>query len=289
MVTLEELSALDLLVWHRNGKRAAGISGCNQSTISRRLSRALEAFQLTMRRRRGEWELEGPMLLLQMERQLHQLARLLGQEPLRIEISPYVAPFLVRPEPPGWILGTLDHFGVAQPLRLLQDRVIDAWVCDMALELEPEELPELRVLPLYRQPVLLAADREHPLARIDGLDLKDFARFPSLRLPEGALPRIEARLAALGFGDVPVQLRRYDPGDWEGRTADGVTLAYTTPFNRLLHPGLVPLRAAPLFQSGGTLLCRRDVADHGAIEQLYALFCSRLHHWLPRLEQLEPV
>lgn len=289
MVTLEELSALDLLVWHRNGKLAAGISGCNQSTISRRLSRALEAFHLTMRRRRGEWELEGPTLLLQMERQLHQLARLLGQEPLRIEISPYVAPFLVRPEPPGWILGTLDHFGVAQPLRLLKDRVIDAWVCDMALELEPEELPELRVLPLYRQPVLLAADREHPLARIDGLDLADFARFPSLRLPEGALPRIEARLAALGFGDVPVQLRHYDPADWEGRTADGVTLAYTTPFNRLLQPSLVPLRSTPLFQSGGSLLCRRDVADHGAIEQLYALLCSRLHHWLPRLEQLEPV
>ena len=289
MVTLEELAALDLLLWQRNGKRAAMASGCNQSTISRRLNRAVEAFQLTLRRRGGEWEVEGSTQLLQMERHLHQLGRLLGQEPLRLELCPYVAPFLVDPPPPGWILGTLDHVGVAQPLRLLHERVIDAWVCDTALELLPRELPDLQVFHLYRQPVLLAAHRDHPLARIGGLSHADFARFPSLSLPEGALPHMQAQLASLGFGDVVVQMRQYDPGDWEGRTADGVTLAYTTPFNRLLQPDLVPLRCAPLLQSGGLLLCRRDVADHGAIAQLHTLLCGRLQQWLPRLEQLEAV
>ena len=67
MVGVEELASLDFVLWRRTGKQAARALGCNQSTISRRLGRCLEVFQLKMRRRRNEWEVPFS-LLLQLER-----------------------------------------------------------------------------------------------------------------------------------------------------------------------------------------------------------------------------
>jgi hypothetical protein len=54
MVGVEELASLDFVLWRRTGKRAARALGCNQSTISRRLGRCLEMFQLKMRRLHNE-------------------------------------------------------------------------------------------------------------------------------------------------------------------------------------------------------------------------------------------
>jgi len=42
MVTPEELEALDLMCWLRNGDAAARLAFCNQSTISRRSQQALQ-------------------------------------------------------------------------------------------------------------------------------------------------------------------------------------------------------------------------------------------------------
>ncbi|MEI7453839.1 MAG: hypothetical protein WCK04_06395, partial [Actinomycetes bacterium] len=80
MVGVEELASLDFVLWRRTGKQAARALGCNQSTISRRLGRCLEVFQLKMRRRRNEWDVPFS-LLLQLERELHQHCRLLGHLP----------------------------------------------------------------------------------------------------------------------------------------------------------------------------------------------------------------
>jgi len=44
MVTPEELEALDLMCWLRNGDDAARLAYCNQSTISRRSQQALKVF-----------------------------------------------------------------------------------------------------------------------------------------------------------------------------------------------------------------------------------------------------
>ena len=74
MVTLDELAALDAVLWQRNGKLASQALGCNQSTISRRITRTLDSFQLTMTRRHGEWQVLGNPLLLQMAGQVHHTA-----------------------------------------------------------------------------------------------------------------------------------------------------------------------------------------------------------------------
>jgi len=59
MVHPEELAALDLLIWLRNGLAAGRRLGCNQSTISRRVETCRQSFGLRLGRMGGEWQLCG--------------------------------------------------------------------------------------------------------------------------------------------------------------------------------------------------------------------------------------
>ena len=163
MVSLEELAALDLQIWLRTGPQAAQALGCNQSTISRRVERTLGVFRLKLYRRGGEWHLRGHLQLLRMQRELHQCARFLGQEPLRLEISPLTVPLLAQPPLPGWLLGRGDRLGLLRPLQLLRERILDAWLIDNSVDLPAPEDPELVRFNLARSPLWLAA--------VDGLGL----------------------------------------------------------------------------------------------------------------------
>ncbi|MFM7734341.1 MAG: hypothetical protein ACKO6F_12960 [Cyanobium sp.] len=202
MVTLEELEALDLLVWRRTGLQASMVLGCNQSTVSRRLARAVEVFGLALQRR------------------LYQRCRLLGRQLLRLEMSPLLAPLLACQPPSGWRLGTLDHIGMARPLQLLRERVIDAWLIDNSHDLPPPDDPGIAGFDLFRYTLLLAADPCHPLAGVQGLRRGDLARFPVPQLPPEEFPSTSRCLSAFGLGGLEVSSRRYDPADWEGRTRD---------------------------------------------------------------------
>jgi len=163
MVSLEELAALDLQIWLRTGPQAAQALGCNQSTISRRVERTLGVFRLKLHRRGGEWHLRGHLQLLRMQRELHQCARFLGQEPLRLEISPLTVPLLVQPPLPGWLLGRGDRLSLLRPLQLLRERILDAWLIDNSVDLPAQEDPEFVRFNLARSPLWLAA--------VDGLCL----------------------------------------------------------------------------------------------------------------------
>jgi hypothetical protein len=170
MVSLEELAALDLQIWLRTGPQAARAVGCNQSTISRRVERTLGVFRLKLHRCGGEWHLRGHLQLLRMQRELHQCARFLGQEPLRLEISPLMVPLLAQPPLPGWRLGRGDMLGLLRPLQLLRERILDAWLIDNSVDLPAPEDPEFLRFDLARYPLWLAA--------VDGLGL---ANHPELR------------------------------------------------------------------------------------------------------------
>jgi hypothetical protein len=289
MVSLEELEALDLLVWKRTGLQASVALGCNQSTVSRRLGRAVDAFGLALQRRQGEWQVRGGLNLLALERQLHQRCRLLGRQPLRLEMSPLLAPLLASPPPPGWRLGALDHIGMARPLQLLRERVIDAWLIDNSLDLPPPDDPATARFDLFRYPLLLAADARHPLTGVRGLRVDDLGRFPVPLLPPEEFPRTSRRLSAFGLGGLEVHSRRYDPADWEGRTCDGATLAIATPCNLALYGHLRPLAIEPLFWNGISLVCQRDLRDHAAIAALREQLESRLREQAGRLANLQPV
>jgi len=292
MVTLDELAALDAVLWQRNGKLASQALRCNQSTVSRRLTRTLDSFQLTMTRRHGEWQVLGNPLLLQMERELHQLCRLLGSHPLRLEFSPYCGPMLARCLSKDWVVGTMDHLGQARPLALLEERVIDAYLTESSLDLPAPEDPTWTVIPLWRYPVALVAHLDHPLAGVTGLSLQDLLRFPVPPLPASGFPVVSEVLRGIGLpiaGAEAPPPQRYDSSDWEGLTADQSTLSYATPFMRQIHPALRALESAPLLTNGGALICRCDVAAHGVIAHLVADLRTQLARLAPSLPGLELV
>lgn len=286
MVTLDDLAGLDLFLWNGSGPKAASLLRCNQSTISRRVQRCTEVFGLRLKRRQGEWVLSHQSLLLQMEREIHQLTRLLGQSPLRLEGFPSGSALLVKPPPPGWFIGPLDAVGTLSPLALLRDRVIDAWLTDAAEDLPPSLDFPARVWPLARQPVTLLAHPNHPLASETNLTLADLLRFPAPIIPAEGFPRSHAICADIGLGTLEIAKRRYDTESWEGQTADQVTLAFTTPLNARAFPALVPLDSGPLFTNRLALVCRSDVGEHAKLQDLHCLLMARLQHLQSRHPQL---
>ena len=74
MVTLEQLEALDLLVWLRSGSAAAEACCCDESSISRRVRSVLHTFGLRLQRA-NEVVLSGELELLRLQRVVHQHAR----------------------------------------------------------------------------------------------------------------------------------------------------------------------------------------------------------------------
>ena len=46
MITLEQLEALDLLLWSRSGEEAAALAFCNKSSVSRRVGSVVSTFRL---------------------------------------------------------------------------------------------------------------------------------------------------------------------------------------------------------------------------------------------------
>lgn len=286
MVSLEELSALDLQIWLRSGSLAARAACCNQSTICRRVDRTLRSFAVQLRRSAGEWFLRGDLELLAMERELHQLARLNGYEALRLEVSPLIGP-LLGPAPAGWRLGRGDILGLVRPLQLLRERVIDAWLIDNTVDLPPADDPEIARFDLFRYPLWLAAVEGHPLAGASALCLDDLRRFPVPQTPLPLFPNTGRHFATLGLAGPALRSRRYDPGDWEGRTADGVTLTFGTPFNLAQHPRLLRLDSDPLLINGVSLVVRRDRCEQRPLQELRRELQLRLQQLQPRLLDLE--
>lgn len=289
MVTTEDLTALDLLQWLGAGRLVAERLGCNQSTVSRRVDHCARTFGVRLKRINGEWRLQGKELLLAMERQVHQVYRLLGGAPLRLECTAWDAPLLALPPPAGWITGRFDHIGLERPLELLRKRVIDAWISSAMLDLPTSEDGELQVFPLSRFPLWMMAAGEHPLAGEQGLRRRDLESFPSLALPDGMYPVFERELRRRDLWSAPVRMRRYRAQDWEGRCADQVTMSVGNCVGRLFQPDLVPLDWDLELISGQALVVHRDVAEQGAIQLLLELLRRRVVRIRDRDPVLQPL
>lgn len=290
MVTPEQLSALDHLQWLRTGAAAARALRCSQPTVSRRVSEVLQRLGCSLRRLGGEWQIRGSVELLAAQREVHQIWRLRGGEPLRLEATYWSGPSLATPTPTGWRAGLFDLPGKALPLQLLRERVIDAWIAGYLPDLPAADDPEFVVIELCQMPCQLQAARHHPLAPETGLTAEDLARFPSLALPEGWFPQLEQRLRAQQLWSTPsVQFRRYDEASWEGRTADAVTLCYGNALNLELHPELVQLDWSIGHVGGEALVVRRDLSECGAIQLLLRKLQRRVVRLSQRHAELIPV
>lgn len=266
MVTIEQLEALDSLIWLRSGAAAASSCRCDESSITRRVQATLKLFGLKLLRE-NELELWGNKALLRLQRLVHQQARFMGvsKRPLRLEATHYVRRQLERPALNGWQLGPCHHRGYGTLLALLEERVIDAWITSDLFDLP--DAPHVAVIPLWEWPGELVVHPCHPLARERGLSHGDLERFPSLILPEELYPELARRVHARGLGHSR-QLDRYDTGSWHGLTDDAVTISYGSCLTLDQDQELTRLHWDLDLKGGEALIVLREWAAEPAIAQL---------------------
>ena len=158
MVTPDELEALDLLCWLRNGVDAASLAFCNQSTICRRSQQALKVFNLVPSHGQGPHPQAGPSSLLRMEREVHQLFRLSGGSRLRLHAPYWASRILANQLDPRWMLNPArQKEPVGAALGLLEDRIIDAMITESS-QRPADDNPKFVCFDLYEVPLTLCAE-----------------------------------------------------------------------------------------------------------------------------------
>ena len=276
MIDQDSLAALDGLLWLRSGEAVAERLNLSQPTVSRQARRCLQLFDIDVRKLDGEWDLIGDEPLLAAERRVHQEARWRGHRPLRLEATYWSGPMLCEPMPQGWLLGLCNIVGVQRNLELVRQRVVDVWVAGLPDLPEPDD-PELTSITLSHMPVHCVVQPNHPLLRAKRLSFKDLRAYPSLGLPEGAYPKVEAALKAVGLWNSPVRMMRYDRRRWEGRTEQELTIGYATCLSLEVSGGgmeRLPLQLP--FQSGEALVVRREFTTREPFLSLMQLLMERL-------------
>ena len=276
MVNLAQVEALDLLLWVGNGQQAGRISSLSQPTISRGAHHVARTLGLSLQKVCSEWHVAGDSSSLALERQLQQLGRLEGRGPLRLEAGAVSSRALADPPLPSWVLGRPDAINQPRSLDLVRQRVIDAWICTSALDLPEESGQEVTVLELFRAPLQLVASAQHPLAQEQGLRATELVLFPSVALEGNWYPRSAAQLQEQGLWRDPRRLNHYRSRHWEGRTADGQTLAYASPLMLMRNPSLHPLDFDLGVQQSVALVVLSEIADHQRIQELLQTLQQRV-------------
>lgn len=291
MVRLEELEALDLLVWLQSGNTAAAVSGTNQSTICRRAHRALDCFQAELRRHSGAWQVLTPLApLLDLQRQIHQHWRFKVGRRLRLNAPAWSRAALGGCSLPGWITTPEDGPLVCEnPLELLRAQVIDACLLTPT-QLAGQPQADLALFDLYDSRVdlhLIGGGEPETPASISPQAAQDLLIHSRLQL-QPFLPsscclsshqRFEQLRRDLGLDRSDTLAVRRRGGDASPR------LAFLTP---LMARGLGELRPLPLpleWPYRESLAVLRSSADRPAVQALV----ETLQHQLPRrLQQLVP-
>jgi hypothetical protein len=276
IVSVQTLSCFDCLVWLRTGENAARRLGVDQATIARTARKVACTFDLTLKKQSGEWKIVGDRSLLDLERRSHQVYRWQMDLPLRVEAQYTSGPLFLEPSPDGWLAGNFDFVEVATPLDHLRSGVIDAWIgCHP--DVPEDDDVQLACFPLTRLPTHLVVADGHPLLQLgQAVTLEDVRRFPSLALPDGAFPKIQAVLEELGLWSSPCNMRRYDQTRWEGKAADEVTVAYATGFSLRQFPMPQVILPVPIpLEVGDTLVVPRCFAEHPRCQALLSALKQR--------------
>lgn len=272
MVLVEELDALDLLIWLGSGSAVAQRLGCDQSTISRRSRQCQQVLR--------------DNAMLQLQREVHQLYRLRQGRQLRLDASLLAAPLLGGAQPEGWIAGHLNRLGWRRPLQLLQDRILDAWITAMGQELGQLEGLDVCRIPLARTPLLLASQPDHPLLRQSRLQLSDVGHMPRLAPRQGRYPRTERLLGDDWRRQSPAQVmeeldtgrRSQAKGTENGgqHRSGSLMLHYGTAFSLAHQPSLRPLPLDLGVSTELTLVVRRDLVEQPSVGALVHELRQRL-------------
>jgi hypothetical protein len=262
---------------------------CNPSTVSRKAEACAVTLGLLLRKRAGLWTLYGAGELLEAERHLHQRYRLAGYGPLRLDVSADLARLLADPPHAAWQSGGQGHFACRRPLELLEQRVIDAWLCSFCEELPALEEADWQVMELLELPLLLLAHADHEVFALagngngngdgDGAFLA-LRSFPCLALPDHCQPRRQALLQRLGLGNLLLAIERHDDGKWDGALDDRRTIRPGTPFDLMQRNGWKALPVPLQHKARLGLVARKDLVDEPAVQELH----SALANWLAGLD-----
>ena len=275
MVGVELLEAFDGLIWLRTGHQVASRFNLNQSTVSRNSKKCAQEFGLSLVRRRSEWSIDGDPKLLNLERYVHQVSRWRENKPLRLEAQHWSGPLLCSPTPSGWISGNLNYLEYERPLKLLKERVIDAWITSYPDALSDDD-PDFTAIQLSRLPMLLVVQEGHPLLKLGSqITFEDVARFPFLPLPSGSFPKFQNVLETIGLWhntSLPTEF------DWRGRSdIEDLMVGFATPLTLPLYGE--SYRALPLqvpVVVGDALVVAREWVHSTQIRQLVSLLRTRL-------------
>jgi DNA-binding transcriptional LysR family regulator len=279
VISVECLAALDHLIWLRTGQRAAEALDCVQPTISRNSRKCLEVFELKLQRSRGEWRVLGDSELLNLERQVHQQLRWSRHHTLRLEAQHWSAPILDGFDLPGWRLGNVNQLEHEQPLALLEQGVIDAWLCSAP---DAPVRSGLCALRLTTMPMHLMVPTSHPLAERRGsIPWEALLPYPVLPMPSGAFPIFERMLEQCLLLPSPERDQAMRQAPWWGRQPlEDLLIGYASPLTEGLYGnGWVRLDQALPVEVGDVLLVREAFRDHPRTNEL-------LQHLLEQISQL---
>jgi DNA-binding transcriptional LysR family regulator len=281
VVDVDTLASLDGVLWLRSGAIASKRLALHQSTISRNINRCENIFGVQASKTSGEWHLKGDTNLLNLERRVHQRHRWLGGRSLRVEAMYWSGKTYLDPAPEGWLAGNHDFLNVHQPLSLLRDSILDAWIGAYPDVPDPDD-PDFASIPLLRHPINLVVGDKHPLLKAgDGLSFEMVSEYPSLALPDGAFPKFEACLKGIGLWNSPSRISRYNHDKWEGRWEAELLVGYASIFSIDFYPQpqyFLPLQLPILV--GDNLVVKREYAEHPRLQQLLADLRQQLKPWL---------
>ena len=185
------------------------------------------------------------------------------------------------PTPEGWLPGNHDLLNVEKPLNLLRASILDAWIGAYP-DVPDEDDPDFASFPLLRHPIRLVVGENHPLlAAGDGVTFEMVSPYPSLALPDGAFPKLEACLKGLGLWNSPSRISRYNREKWEGRWEAELLVGYASIFSIEFYPQpqyFLPLQL-PLMV-GDNLVVKREFENHPRVLKLLADLRKRLNPWL---------
>ena len=278
MISIADLKYLDFQIWLRSGEECAKRLFTTQSTISRRNAETLKTLGLkTKRDEFGEWITEGDAKLLSMERNIHQLYRLSNnEEKLRLEATFWAGPTLAQPAPEGWVNGVWNHVGMARPLHLIHEGIIDAWISSYQPDLPEPDNPDFAVIDLCKTPVKLVANKHHPLAKKKDICKQDLESFPALSLPKGWFPLTEKKLRSHGLWSTEARMKKYRKELWEDKTEDQITLSYATCLGLEVMENLIVLDYDLDLASGESLIVKRSLMDNEKVHSLLSCLKERI-------------
>jgi hypothetical protein len=287
LVSVEQLEALDHLIWIGSGQAAARMLNRSQPTISRQAKDCANIFRVRIKKQERHWICEGNDYLLELERSVHQLGRFQGQRPLRAEINPWDRDLLRLTDVPYLKTGYCGEASPARALELLKAKVIDAYITrfgSSALEL-CRDASELELISLATFKVHAMAHQGHGVLTSEVRQLEQLKTFSILCWPEGVLPSFERHLQRhdLWTGGV-AKSNRDLLCDWEHAARLATTISFDKVIPQALHQQLQTVDIELGFTGEWILAIRKEVSGTDIAMQL----CNALRSSLPHAKQQFP-